>query len=294
MKPATSLLLPIGALLIAMMSIQVGASFAKGLFAIIGAEGTTALRLGLGALMLTAVLRPWRAQVTAHNWRAVTLYGIILGAMNLLYYMAVARIPLGVATALEFTGPLAVAVFSSRRRLDFVWIMLAVIGLLLLLPIGESTEALDPVGIALALGAGVGWALYIIVGKKAGAQHGGYTPALGMIIAAIIVLPVGIHHAGAALLTPAIIPLALVVAALSSAVPFAFEMVSLRHLQAQTYGTLTSLEPAIGAFAGLVILQEALPVVQWVAISLIVCASVGTTLTMKPAMKPEPVIPLPD
>jgi inner membrane transporter RhtA len=290
MKPATSLLLPVGALLIAMVSIQVGASLAKGLFPIIGAEGTTALRLGLGALMLTAVLRPWRAQVTVHNWRAVTLYGIILGCMNLVYYMAVSRIPLGIATALEFTGPLAVAVFSSRRRLDFIWIVLAVVGLLFLLPIGETTEALDPVGVLLALGAGVGWALYIIVGKKAGAQHGGYTPALGMIIGAIVVLPVGIHHAGATLLTPAIIPLALVVAALSSAVPFAFEMFSLRYLQAQTYGTLTSLEPAIGALSGLVILHEALPIIQWLAIGLIVCASIGAAVTMKP----DPAVPLPD
>ncbi|MBK8158246.1 MAG: threonine/homoserine exporter RhtA [Rhodospirillaceae bacterium] len=290
MKTATSVLLPVGALLIAMVSIQAGASFAKGLFPLVGAEGTTALRLGLGALMLTIVLRPWRTTFTRRNWRAVVLYGVILGAMNLLYYLSVARIPLGIAAALEFTGPLAVAVFSSRRRLDFVWILLAAVGLLLLLPIGESVHALDPWGVALALGAGVGWALYIIVGKKAGAEHGGYTPALGMIIAALVVLPVGIDHAGAALLSPAILPMALVVAALSSAVPFAFEMVALRRLRAQTYGTLTSLEPAIGAFAGLVILQEALPIIQWVAIGLIVCASVGTTLTMTP----EPVIPLPD
>jgi inner membrane transporter RhtA len=290
MKPAFPLLLPVGALLIAMVSIQSGASFAKGLFSAVGAEGTTALRLGLGALMLTVALRPWRAQVTARNWHAVALYGIILGCMNLLYYMALNRIPLGIAAALEFTGPLAVAVFSSRRPMDFVWVVLAIIGLLLLLPIAQSAQALDPIGVALALGAGAGWALYIVVGKRAGAEHGAYTPALGMIIAAIVVLPFGVGHAGATLLSPAIIPMALVVAALSSAVPFALEMIALRRLPAQTYGTLTSLEPAIGALSGLVILHETLPVIQWVAIGLIVCASIGTTVTMKP----DPVIPLPD
>lgn len=290
MKPTPSLLLPVGALLIAMVSIQAGASFAKILFPALGAEGTTALRLVLGALMLTAVLRPWRAQVTVSNWRAVTLYGIILAGMNLSFYVAIKTIPLGITAALQFTGPLAVAVCSSRRRSDFLWVALATIGLLLLLPIEQSAKALDPLGVLYALGAGLGWALYIIVGKKAGAQHGIYTPALGMIIAAIVVMPVGVIHAGVALLDLSLIPVALVVAALSSAIPFALEMLALRRLTNLTYGTLTSLEPAIGALLGLVILHEALPPVQWLAIALIICASIGTTVTMKPA----PVVPLPD
>lgn len=290
MKPATSLLFPVVALIIAMVSIQAGASFAKTLFPVLGPEGTTALRLGFGAVMLILVLRPWRATGIAQNWRSLALYGVNLGLMNLFYYMAVERIPVGIAAAIEFVGPLTVAVCTSRRRIDFVWVTLAAIGILLLLPLRASATALDPVGIFYALLAAVGWAFYIIVGKKAGDAIGASTPALGMLIGAIIVLPVGVIEAGSALLSWEILPLALMVAALSSAIPFALEMVALRRLKPQTYGTLTSMEPAIGALAGLVILSEALPLVQWVAIGLIVCASIGTTLTMTP----DPVVPLPD
>ena len=289
MKP-TNILLPVGALLIAMVSIQAGASFAKALFPAVGAEGTTALRLGFGALMLTLVLRPWRAKITRDNWRILAAYGIVLGLMNLTYYMALTRIPLGIAAAIEFTGPLVVAVCTSRRKVDLIWVALAAGGLLLLLPLKDSAHALDPIGILYALLAGAGWGTYVIIGKRAGNALGSSTPALGMIIGALVVLPFGIAEAGPALLSPALLPTALLVAALSSAIPFAFEMVALRGLQPQTYGTLTSMEPAIGALAGLVILHEALPFIQWLAIGLIVCASIGTTMTIKQ----EPVVPLPD
>lgn len=279
MKPVMPLLLPIGALLIAIVSIQAGASFAKSLFPVLGAEGTNAVRLILGAMMLTCVLRPWRARITARNWQMVTLYGIILAGMNLTFYLAIERIPLGIAAAIQFIGPLAIAIFTSRRKLDFLWVALAAGGLLLLLPIEADMPALDPIGVLCALGAALGWALYIVVGKRAGAAHGGFTPALGMLIAAIVVVPLGGVEA-AHLLTLDLLPLALMVAMLSSAIPFAFEMIALRHLTALTYGTLTSLEPAIGALAGLVILHEALSPLQWLAVLLVVCASIGTTLTM--------------
>jgi len=288
MKLDKSTLLPVGALMITMISIQGGASLAKGLFASIGAEGTTAIRLTLGALMLTLVLRPWRTRWRDGNWRSVTLYGVVLGGMNLLFFMALNRVPLGIAAALQFTGPLAVAVGSSRRRIDFAWIILATAGLLLLTPIDASSHALDPVGVVFGLASGACWGLYIIVGKRAGAQHGAYTPAIGMIIAACVTLPIGLAHAGIGLFSPAILPIALIVAVLSSALPFSLEMYALRHMPAQTYGTLTSLEPAIGALSGLIFLHEALPPLQWLAIALIIIASIGTTLTMKP----KPVLPV--
>lgn len=282
MKPVLPVLLPVGALLVAIISIQAGASFAKSLFPVLGADGTNAMRLILGALMLTLVLRPWRARIDARNWRMVTLYGIIVASMNLAFYLSIERIPLGIAASIQFVGPLSVAILSSRRRLDFLWVAFATAGLLLLLPIEADIPALDPLGVFYALAAGLGWALYIIVGKRAGAEHGAYTPALGMIVAAIVILPFGGIEAGA-LLSRDILPLVFLVAALSSALPFALEMMALRRLTALTYGTLTSLEPAIGALSGLIILQEMLSPLQWLAVALVICASIGTTLTMPAA-----------
>lgn len=281
MTSEKSPLLPVGALLITMLSVQGGSSLAKELFASVGAEGTSALRLGIAAILMTIVLRPWRARLTARNWQPVALYGVIVGTMNLLFYMTLDRLPLGITVALEFTGPLTVAICASRRKSDIAWIVLATIGLLLLLPLGSGAKALDPVGIALGLTSGACWGLYVIVGPKAGALHGAATPALGMIIAACITFPIGLAHAGLGLFAPAILPAAIGVAILSSALPFTLEMMALQRLSKQTYGTLTSLEPAIGALSGLVILHEALSPRQWLAIALIIIASIGTTLTMK-------------
>jgi inner membrane transporter RhtA len=281
MPPSKSLLLPIGALIIAMVSVQAGAAFAKILFPIIGAQGTVVLRLSLAALMLGAVLRIWRVRIVRANWHIALIYGANLGVMNLLYYLAVARIPVGIAAALEFTGPLAVAIFTSRTRLDLLWAALAVGGIVLLLPLGGAESALDPLGVIFALGAGLGWALYIFTGRRAGNTFGAPAPALGMMVAALITMPLGAGEAMAGFGSLHIFLLAVAVAALSSAVPFAFEMAALRRLPPQAYGTLTSMEPAIGALSGLVILHEMLPVHQWLAIGLVILASIGTTLTVR-------------
>src|SRR5579862_6394398 len=179
-SPATSVLL----LLIAMSSIQAGASLARTLFHIVGAPGAVALRTALATVMLVAVLRPWRVRFNAASWRALAVYGVSLGAMNFLYYMALRTVPLGIAVSLEFAGPLAVAVLSSRRAIDFLWIALAAAGLLLLLPIAHSQSGIDPTGALYALGAGACWALYIVFGQKAGAAYGAQAVAFGSIIAA--------------------------------------------------------------------------------------------------------------
>ncbi len=281
MQSSKSLLLPIGSLLIAMISVQAGAAFAKTLFPIIGAEGTVVLRLGFAALMLGLVLRVWRAGINRGNWHVALIYGVNLGLMNFLYYLAVSRIPVGIAAALEFTGPLAVAILGSRSRLDLLWAALALTGIVLLLPVEGLGSALDPLGIVYALGAGIGWAVYIFTGKRAGDTFGTPAPALGMAVAALVTMPLGAAEAVAGVTDFHILLLVILVAALSSAVPFAFEMVSLRRLPPQAYGTLTSMEPAIGALSGLVILQETLPLSQWLAIFLIIAASVGTTLALK-------------
>ena len=157
-----SILFPVGLLLIAMASVQSGASLAKSMFPLIGAQGTTTLRLVFASLILLLVLRPWRATLTAKSLRTVIIYGIALGGMNFLFYMSLRTVPLGIAVALEFTGPLTVALLSSRRAIDFVWIILAVTGLLLLIPTGESGANIDLTGIGYALGAGVCWAMYIV------------------------------------------------------------------------------------------------------------------------------------
>lgn len=280
-RSLVSTLLPVGLLLIAMASIQSGASLAKSMFPIVGAQGTTTLRLIFASIIMLLILRPWRAKLTAKSLKTVIVYGIALGGMNLLFYMSLRTVPLGIAVALEFTGPLAVAIFSSRKAIDFVWIGLAITGLLLLIPLGEGAQGIDLVGTAYALGAGVCWALYILFGQKAGADNGVQTAALGVIIAALFIAPVGIVHTGSALLTPALIPIALAVALLSTALPYTLEMIALTRMPTRTFGTLMSIEPAFGALSGLLFLHEVLSVTQWIAILCIIMASVGATLTMR-------------
>jgi inner membrane transporter RhtA len=279
-RSLASTLFPVGLLLIAMASIQSGASLAKSMFPIVGAQGTTTLRLIFASIIMLMLLRPWRAKLSAKSLRTVVVYGLALGGMNFLFYMSLRTVPLGIAVALEFTGPLAMAIYASRRAIDFLWIGLAIIGLLLLIPTGSTSTGIDLTGAAYALGAGVCWALYILFGQKAGAENGIQTAALGVMIAALFIAPIGIVHAGAALLTPSLIPIALGVAVLSTALPYSLEMVALTRMPARTFGTLMSIEPAFGALSGLLFLHEYLSLAQWMAIACIICASVGATMTM--------------
>jgi inner membrane transporter RhtA len=221
---------PIAVLIAAMFCFQLGAVVAKGLFPIVGAAGTTALRMGLASLMLLAVWRPWRLRPHPREIRVIVAYGLALGCMNFCFYMSLRSIPLGIAVALEFGGPLALAMAASRRAVDFVWILMAAVGLLALLPIGLSSQSLDVAGAAYALAAGVFWALYIFFGRKAGAAHGGQTTALGMVVAAIVIVPIGAVQAGTQLLSPSILPAALGVAVLSSALPYSLEMLAMPQI----------------------------------------------------------------
>ncbi|WXL27476.1 threonine/homoserine exporter RhtA [Ectopseudomonas mendocina] len=275
-------IVPILVLIVAMTSIQSGASLAKSLFPEVGASGTTALRLSLAAIILCAIMRPWRAKLTLQSCRSLVAYGLALGGMNLLFYLSLKTIPLGIAVALEFTGPLALALLSSRRLLDFVWIALAIFGIWLLLPTGKSEAALDPLGMALSLAAGVCWALYIVFGQKAGAEHGHHTVALGTVVAALLVFPIGLSQVGTSLFALDILPIAIGVAILSSALPYSLEMVALTRLPARTFSVLMSMEPAIAALSGLLFLSERLTLSQWIAISAIILASAGAAATIRP------------
>jgi inner membrane transporter RhtA len=290
---ARPVILAVAVLVLAMASIQLGASIARGLFPVLGAVGVTVLRLAFAALILLAVFQPWRAKLTRSSWRAVAAYGVALGAMNLLFYLSIRTIPLGVAVALEFTGPLAIAVILSRKPIDFLWAGLAILGLLLLIPPDPLEGPLDPLGAALALGAGACWAAYILFGQKAGAEHGMHTAALGMAIAAAVVLPVGLAVSGQAILAAAPWPivLALLVAVLSSALPYSLEMFALTRLPAKTFGALMSIEPAMAALAGYVVLSQSLTALQWMAILSVIVASAGAAVT---AARAVPITPPPD
>ena len=272
-------ILPLVLLIAAMFSVQFGAVLATTLFPVVGAAGAATLRLVFAAAMLLAFWRPWRIRPSRREARTIVVYGVAMGLMNLFFYSALRTVPLGIVVALEFTGPLAVAMAASRRALHFLWIALAAAGPLLLLPAPAGGAPLDPRGIACALGAAACWALYIVFGRRAGAAHGGQTTALGMLVGALAILPLGIAQAGGRMLLPVLLPAAIGVALLSSALPYSLEMFALTRLPTRTFGVLMSLEPALGALAGLIFLGEQLTPLQWAAIASIMLASGGSAAT---------------
>ncbi|MFC5342707.1 DMT family transporter [Brevundimonas staleyi] len=278
-SPSFASALPYAALLGAMLSLAFGTSFAKQMFPMVGAEGTAALRVGLAALMLLAVFRPWRLRLGREDLKRVLAFGLVLGLMNLTFYMSLRTIPLGLALAIEFTGPLTLALIHARRLIHFVWIGCAAIGLLLLLPLSGGAGSLDPVGVGFALIAAVCWALYIVFGKRLSHIPSGPSVAMGMSVAALVILPFGVATAGAGLFAPPVLVLAVVVAICSSALPYSLDMIAMRGMPKRTFGVLLSGEPAIGAMAGMIFLHELLTGQQWLAIGCIVAASVGAILT---------------
>lgn len=285
----SSVWLPVAVILIAMLSIQSGASLAKSLFPLVGAPGVTALRIVLGTAILVVIFKPWRLRFKKEQSLPLLFYGLSLGAMNYLFYLSIQTIPLGIAVALEFTGPLAVALFSSRRAVDFIWVVLAVLGLWFLLPLGQSVAEIDLTGAALALGAGACWAVYILTGQRAGEEHGPATVALGSLIAAIVFVPIGMAQATESIWQWSVMPIGLAVAILSTALPYSLEMIALTRLPTRIFGTLMSMEPALAAISGMVFLGETLTLTQTLALCSIIAASMGSTLTMRPEPKVEKV-----
>lgn len=280
---------PVAGLLVSMASVQSGASVAKTLFPLAGVGGTVALRVGFGTLLLCLVLRPWRLRPPRASWLPLLVYGVSLGTMNGLFYQALERLPIGIAVAVEFIGPLTLAVLTSRRAVDLLWIALAAAGLALLLPLLHRTH-LDPTGILFALGAGACWALYILSGRKVGHQLGAQGVALGSLIAAALIVPLGLIGAPAVILSRAVLLRGLAVGALSTALPYSLEMIALARLPTRSFSVMMSLEPAVGAVSGLLFLDERLAATQWIAIVLVIAASIGTASSARQ----EATAPVPD
>lgn len=263
----------------AMLSLGIGASIAKTLFATLGPLGVSTYRICIGAIILWVWFRPWRWAIDRQGWQRVLPYGLSLAFMNLSFFKALETLPIGVAIAIEFTGPLALAIVSSRRTIDFVWAALAAAGLLLLSPLWHNNSELDPTGVAYALLAGAFWATYIVLGRRASHLRPGQATALGMGFAAIVSLPFGVVQAGAELLNPELILVGVAIGILSSALPYTLEMYALRRLPTGTFGVILSVEPAFGAVAGAIILGEMLSIPHSLAIGCIMAASAGCTAT---------------
>ena len=271
------LALPLLAVLGAMLGFQIGAALAKGLFSAVGPEGAAALRILVAALLLLVILRPWRSWPATPDWRALIGLGVCSALAILMFYMAIARLPQGLAIALQFFGPLGVAIVGSRKAIDWVWAGLALIGVWALLAGRLTGASLDPWGVVFAFGAAAGWAGYIVFGRATSLVFGRATPALATAIAAVIVLPVGVLHAGAALLNLSLAPLVLLVAVFSTALPFCLELYAMPRMPTRTFGVLMSLEPAFGATSGFLILHEALSPAQLAGIVAVILAAAGAS-----------------
>lgn len=273
---------PPAQVLASILSVQVGAAVAKQLFGAVGSVGAVALRLFFAAVVLLLIWRP-SVRMDRRTWAIVLGFGVVLGTMNLCFYLALGQIPLGIAVTVEFIGPLTVALIGSRRLLDGLWVLIAAGGVVLLT---EERGNLHLAGILLALAAGVCWGLYILLSAALGRHTSeGSGLAIGMAIAALVTVPVGVIDSGTALLSPTVLILGLFVALLSSVVPYSLELEALRRIPPRVFGILMSLEPAVAALVGLFVLHESLHVWQWVAVLCVVGASVGATRTAQSSDK---------
>jgi inner membrane transporter RhtA len=262
----------------AVTSLQFGAGLAVTLFDELGPAGTALLRQVIAAAVLWAL---WRPRLRGHppaDLRLAALFGLVLGLMNVAIYSAMDRIPMGIAVTIEFLGPLGVAVAGSRRPLDLVWVALAAVGIVLLTDPRGGTD-LDALGVAFALAAAALWAAYILLSARTGrAFPGGTGLAIAMVVGAAATLPLGVAQGGADLLAPDALALAAVIALASSVLPYSFELEALRRLPARVFGVLMSLEPAVAALAGLLVLGQGLSATDVAAIGLVVAASAGAIL----------------
>jgi inner membrane transporter RhtA len=280
--------LAVGLVVTAVASLQFGAGFAATLFDDLGPAGAAFLRLAIAAVVLLAIWRPRVRGRPASELRLAVLFGLTLGAMNVAIYSSFDRIPLGIAVTIEFVGPLGVAVAGSRRALDGLWVILAAAGIVLLADGGGTGGGLDTLGVVFALAAGVAWAAYIVLSQRTGQVWPGASGlAVAMVVGALLAAPLGIAQAGANLLDPGLLAAAAAVAVASSVIPYSLELEALRRLPARVFGILMSLEPAVAALAGLVVLGQSLAPRDWLAIVLVIVASAGATANVGGRWKPS-------
>ena len=266
-----------GLVVLGVGSVQFGAALAKTLFDEAGPGGTVLLRVVLAAVLLSALWRPRLRGHRASDLSLAVAFGLTLAGMNFAFYEALDRIPLGIAVAFEFVGPLGVAIAGSRKGLDLLWVGLAAAGILLLSELGGGD--LDPLGVLLAVVAGGFWAAYILIAARAGQVFpGGAGLALALVVASVLLLPVGIAEGGGDLIRPEVLGIGAGVALLSSAIPYSLELEALRSLPPHVFGVLMSLEPAVAALAGFIVLDQLLALHELLGILLVAVASAGAAL----------------
>ena len=268
------------------VSVQVGAAIAKGLFDLVPPTAMVWLRLITSALILLLVARPRLTGHSGRDWLIVLGFGVSLLVMNWAIYQSFARIPLGIAVTIEFLGPLTVAVIGSRRLTDLIWVALAGMGVALL---GLSRATLTLAGVGFALLAALGWAFYILLSAQTGRRWPGISGiAIASMVGAVVLAPPAIVEAGSQMLNPTILALGFAIGLLSSVIPYSFELIALRRIPPRVFSILMSLEPAAAALAAMILLGEFLSLVQWLAMGCVVVASIGATRTSSTLDQPAP------
>ena len=266
-------------MILSMVSYQISASFAKQLFEQLDPLSVTILRLCFAAILVIFMFRSWRIvrRLRFLKWRDLLFYSAALCCMNVLFYYALSSLPQGIAVGLEFIGPLGLALLSIKQRLDYIWVGLAILGIGLMVP-WNTSEALPILGVLSALGAGFCWAMYIYFGQRVIRQHiGMHALSIAIGLSALSLLPFGLYQNAPALFQFDVWPKALMIALLATAIPYALDLMALRSLSKLSYGTLSSLSPALAALTGLLILGESITWLQWIALACVIFASIGVT-----------------
>ena len=269
-------------MVLSMTSYQISASFAKQLFEVLDPLTVTILRLCFAAIIICLMFRSWKiiSRLSFLKWRDLLCYSAALCLMNVLFYMSLGKLPQGIAVGLEFIGPLGLALLSIKQRSDYIWVLLAILGIVLMVPWGQAnSDNFSVFGALCALGAGFCWALYIYFGQRVVQQNiGMHALTIAISLAALTLLPIGLYHNAAALVDTQYWGKAIAIAILATAIPYALDLKALQHLSKLSYGTLSSLSPALAALTGLVLLGEQISLLQWVALFCVMLASVGVTL----------------